>query len=332
METRKLQQVGGGTYTVSVPKEWAREQSLEVGARIHLYTHTDGSLVVRTEEKGGGNRTVRVGLDDADPAAIRRAVAAAHAAGVDTMTLVGSGAFTEAERAAADAATRNLVGMEMIDVGNGEITVGTLLDASELSVRQSVLQLQFTVVSMLRRAGEAVRAGDDTVEAFRERGGETDRLFDLIARQFTRSLCSFETLDRLGLPRPELFEYYQIARHLDAIGGEVAGIVRVLGRRDDALPEAPADAIADAIGAAGRVVDDATSAVLDGEGSAGAHDALDRCEALERELAAIERAVSETGSGDASAVRVLDHVVRVVDCATGIAEVALRRATRTGNA
>ncbi len=27
METRKIQQVGGGTYTVSLPKEWVVSQS-----------------------------------------------------------------------------------------------------------------------------------------------------------------------------------------------------------------------------------------------------------------------------------------------------------------
>ena len=54
METRKLQKIGGSTYSVSLPKEWATEHHLEAGMPIHLYPHTDGSLVLRSAAQDGG--------------------------------------------------------------------------------------------------------------------------------------------------------------------------------------------------------------------------------------------------------------------------------------
>ena len=47
METRKIQQVGGGTYTVSIPAQWAKEHDIEATSTAYLYTYRDGSLVVR---------------------------------------------------------------------------------------------------------------------------------------------------------------------------------------------------------------------------------------------------------------------------------------------
>jgi phosphate uptake regulator len=44
METRKLQRVGGGSFTVSVPKEWATEHQLEPRTEVHLYTHRDATV------------------------------------------------------------------------------------------------------------------------------------------------------------------------------------------------------------------------------------------------------------------------------------------------
>jgi phosphate uptake regulator len=54
METRKLQRVGGGIFTVSVPKEWATEHQLEPGTEVHLYTHRHGSIVQRSSRRDGG--------------------------------------------------------------------------------------------------------------------------------------------------------------------------------------------------------------------------------------------------------------------------------------
>ena len=161
MERRKLQQVGGGTYTVSVPKEWAEAQSLSTGSMIHIYPRTDGSLVVRTEETERGSLTeTDVRIESDDSAAVKAEFSGAHAAGFDTVSVETSESFTEGERHAIEEATRGLIGMEVTEEGEAGITVRNLLDASEFSVRQSVVQLQFVALSALRRATTALVEDD----------------------------------------------------------------------------------------------------------------------------------------------------------------------------
>lgn len=46
-ETRKLQRVGGGTYTLSLPEAWADERDLSAGMELRLFSHTAGPEVVR---------------------------------------------------------------------------------------------------------------------------------------------------------------------------------------------------------------------------------------------------------------------------------------------
>ena len=117
METRKLQQVGGGTFTVSIPKDWATEHALEAGAEVHLYTHSDGSVVVRSAERDGGRLDavtldVDARLDSADadadadavpavtPAPVVRLLRAAGTVGFESVTLTSESGFTDEQWAA----------------------------------------------------------------------------------------------------------------------------------------------------------------------------------------------------------------------------------------
>ncbi|WP_044957453.1 AbrB/MazE/SpoVT family DNA-binding domain-containing protein, partial [Halarchaeum acidiphilum] len=75
METRKLQKVGGGTYTVSIPKAWATAHHLEAGAPVHVYPHDDGTLVVRSTRRDEEPiESATLALDPVGPTTVERAL------------------------------------------------------------------------------------------------------------------------------------------------------------------------------------------------------------------------------------------------------------------
>lgn len=41
VETRKVQVTGGSTYTVSIPKDWATENSVSAGSEVEFYPEGD---------------------------------------------------------------------------------------------------------------------------------------------------------------------------------------------------------------------------------------------------------------------------------------------------
>jgi phosphate uptake regulator len=336
MEQRKLQEVGGGTYTVSVPKEWAEAQSLSAGSTVHLDTHVDGSLLVRTERTDGDGATAaRVEVDGRDAAAVRTELAGAHAAGFDTVTVEGAEPFTEDERHAVTEATRGLIGLETVEEGERSVTVRNLLDASEFSVRQSVVQLQFVALSALRRATSALVAGEaDTVEQLRERAAEAERLWDVISRRFNRSLSSFEELDQLGLTRPELFDYHATADELGEIADGSVGVARMAASISGRLPADVAEAVRELSGTVLAVAEDAVTAAL-ADDRAGAHDVLDRCDGVATEVDALDRRLSEgelmedCPADRTALLRALDALARILGNVRDIAAVAVRSARRS---
>ena len=334
METRKLQKVGGSTYSVSIPKEWARDHHLEAGMPIHIYPHTDGSLVVRSAARDGGPlATTTVTLPSASTDAVTRTLRAAYAAGYDAVTLLSPDGEELAadERRAARNLVRTMVGLSIVEETDERITVENLLDAGEVSIRQSVIQLQFTALSMHRAAIERVARGgaaEAPADPLDERDDEADRLFGMLARYANRSLVDFEEVDALAVGRPELFDALLVARQLERVADHAVRIGSLAARTalsDDLFAELAALAEA-----AREVVETATTAALDPSAER-AHAALDRRDRLADDARALDQALVEASPpGACACARVLSSVVRTADCGGNIARVALRASLRAG--
>jgi len=392
METRKLQQVGGGTFTVSIPKEWATEHALEAGAEVHLYTHSDGSVVVRAAARDGDHLDeARVALEPTGPSGddgetdatsddaalerdgaidrVTRTLRAAQTAGFETVRLTRPEGFDADQRRAARSLASDLVGTDVVAERDDELAVRNLLDAGDVSVRQSVVQLQFIACSVHRAATTALVEGDgEAAERLRDRRNEADRLFGMVARHCNRALTSLATVDRLGVSRPVLFDYCETARGLRDVAAEGVRIAAVAER----LSSAPADPVAETVerlGARSRaVVEDAAGVVLEGTDIAAAHAALADADAVTVEADAVEAALfadtdaaadatvatdgageggdaDESGDDSGPAValsgvpatdrltlaRALDPLAHTADHGGRVARVALRAAIRDAN-
>ncbi|PSQ49908.1 AbrB family transcriptional regulator [Halobacteriales archaeon SW_6_65_15] len=328
-QTRKLQKVGGSTYTVSIPKRWACEQGLETGDDIHLYAHDDGSLVVRSSRHDGGSlASVQVEVAEATTDGVTEALKATYASGFEEIELVADETFDADQRRAANSLARTLVGTEVVAADRDRITVRNLLDPANVSVQQSLIQLQFVTCSMHRAATAAV-TGQGSPSQVRDRAEEVDRLCVLITRHFVRSLSDFSEVDQLGVSRARLFEYYATARQLGRVADDVAAVLDLAEDRDWTVTDEVAVEFDRVAAAARQVVEDATDAVVSGPGTAST-DALDLYDEVVADVEAIERTLFERDAPEAyHLTRALDRVVRTAECGAAIAGIAVRSSLRS---
>lgn len=331
METRKVQKVGGGTYTVSLPVDWAQEHGLEAGGTAYLYTHRDGSLVVRWNEKEHSElATTQVELGDSDPRTAKRMLRAAYTAGFRRITLRNPDGITSDQRWAINRCTRSLTGVEIAEESDRQITVQGLLDASDVSIRQSTLQLQFITLSMHEAAISYVAGKTSESDHLITRDDEADRIFRLITRHFNRSLLELSELDQLGVTRPQLFEYYVTARQFERIADHAVKIARCVQRTEHQISEELSTEVS-AIGANARqVVEDASNAIINGGSTELAHQALDQCEQVVQEARNLDQTLIHRAPADAYVLtRVLDSIIRTAKYGSNIAELQLRTSLRT---
>ncbi|SEW14628.1 phosphate signaling complex PhoU family protein [Halobacterium jilantaiense] len=325
METRKVQQVGGGTYTVSIPVHWANEHGVGAGDTAYLYPHSDGSLVVRWAERDhSALAATTVDLDGGTPAAAERALDAAYTAGFKRIELRAAGGLDDEQRRAIVDRARTLSGVGVTEEDDSAVVVQGLLDAGDVSIRQSVLQLRFSALSVHEQATAALAAAVPDVDRVLDRTRESDRLARLVARQANRALVDRSVLDALGLSRRRLAEYAVAARQLDRVAGHAAGVSRRV-RDCDGLTEDVAAELSDLGEVARDVVDDATDALVDGGDREAAQTVHDRAGAVAAEGERVEQALVEReAAASTHLVRVLDHLLRTAACGERVAAAALR--------
>lgn len=321
MDRRKIQRVGGGTYTVSLPKAWAQRANLDAGSVVTIAARDDDRLVIESAAAADRLDSVRFRIDDEDEAWLERTIRAAYAAGCEEIRLDGAGAFTRTQRRAVERVADALVGLTVEEATETRLVLRTLVGPEEVSVRQSVRQLRYTALSAHREAAAALDGG----RAGGERDGEATRVDALIGRHVVRGLSRLDEADALGLSRPALFELRTTARALCRVVTHAGTVRRVAAVREVPPDHDVAEALGTVAGEAESAVETATDAVVGDPSAAAAHEALD---ARDRARSTAERLNAELGADDGHLGRALDALCRTAAAGGEIAEAALERSLR----
>ncbi len=314
---RKVQRTGGSTFTVSLPKEWATEQGLAAGSTVYLYPFED-RVVVAPGQRERGDRRVEIDVSGLDPAAVAREVRGAYAAGFDAIAVVeGEGDLAPVRRSAAADALAGLVGMQIVDEGSAGLEGRNTLDASAVSLDQTLAQVRQQTLSALREAVRALVAGEDgAAGAAENRVGEVDRLVSLVERQFQGALVDVREVDQLDGDRSAAYRQVTVA-HALADAATAAEAIAAVAVAQDEPPAADIEerfvAAGDAVRAAVRVADEA-----DRPESRTAVDA-----ARER-IEDVDEALAGTADPDAHRYgRALAALERATDAAGGLVSIGL---------
>lgn len=331
MDSRKIQQIGSGTFTVSLPQEWAQAEDLGQGDVVDIHTHIDGVLAVQTRDRETEpTGSIRIELGDADTEHVLQSLWTAYTAGYTEITLTTQSAFTESQRRVASEVANVLAGAAVRTAATAEIAVRVLLDPEEISVRQLVRQLSFVAISMHRRAVAAV-ANERLEFDVADRDDQADRLFAMTERSFVRALSRLDEIDALGVTRPELFELWSTARDLERVADHAERISMIASGFEEPLEEDHVAALQQLAGSAQDVVDYAVEGVIEHRGTDSACEALMLRTDVREEVTELDRRLFGDTTADYRLARILDGVHRTAEHGGNIAERGLQRAVRGGD-
>jgi phosphate uptake regulator len=335
METRKVQLTGGSTYTISLPKQWADEHGIEAGRQLYLHSNDDASLVIRAAPpEESDTSTARVTVDNYAEDNLRRTVQALYAVGLDEFALVVSDEFATTERRTITDAATNLLGLEALEETESRVVFRNLLNRTDESVRQSVLQLEYVTIWMHRNAVQAVATADtEQAERVVARDEEADRLFGLVNRRFQRVLTSMQEVEQLDFDRPTMFDYYTTARQLERVADHAEKIATIALRLEE--PSA-VDAIEELVSLAHQsreIVVDAASVLLGSGSVEQAYAALTARDEMLDAIDPIDRALHSSSAPDTYLLAlVLDSVRRTAEYGGNVAEAMIQASVRSEQA
>ena len=328
MERRKVQLTGGSTYTVSIPKDWARNHDISAGEEV-VFHPDNGSLLVTPAGSGEPTRG-ELDVEDRTGDALTRAVMTMYVSGFDVIELTGT-TITPAQRRVIREATQGLVGLEVLEETPDRVVIQDLLDSAELSVHSAVERMHLIARSMLEDALSALV--DYDLELAREvaaRDDDVDRLFNVVSRIFRGTLRSPTMAREIGLSRENCFDYHSSARQLERVADHAAKIGQVTIELDATVPDGIADSLESLLEEALAVIETAFEALFAEDADEAtdlANEARSQVESFDDRTRVIDDQLRDLDPSRARHLGlIVDSLSRSADYGGNIAETALQKA------
>lgn len=331
MDKRKIQSVGGGTYTVSLPKNWAVSQEIETGDTVTVDTHVDGILTLQTDTSPADpTGRVVVAVDDSDPTTVEQLLRSAYGSGVTEVVFVTEDRFDLDERRTVERVARHLTGVSVVETSRDRIRVETLLDTGEVSVPQTVRQLEHVALSMHREATAMVVEGI-TQASLADRDDQADRLSTMVDRSLARGLARLDEMDSLGLTRTELFELWRVSSELERAAHHAEAIGRLATDCTNPI-DSDIEMTVERIGSMAReAITDGVGVILGDADVEAATSALAKRDRVRERTASAFDGVSGADASEWRVSQILHRLRRTAEHGGNIAEVGIGKTVRTGD-
>lgn len=225
---RSVQETGGGSLSITLPKGWAKTQGIGKGSPMLIVNNEDGSLRL-IPERGGKEKEASCAIISNSPTLVRDVVGG-YLLGFDIIRLESSEPFPGETVAEVRRAVRRLSGAEIVEELPRRIEIQVLLDP-EVVAPEKVLRREGTLVeSMVADASAALLSGDVRLAgSTAERDEEVDRQYFILVRMVRSAIRDPEITRRIGIHPLRLLDMRLVARFLESSGDEAAAIAGLVG-------------------------------------------------------------------------------------------------------
>ncbi len=229
IETRKVQQTGGSSYIISLPKEWIITHGIKEKDTLGIISQADGNLLItpniNSEDKLSSKEFI---VDDIKTYNYMfRLLIGAYIMGLSNITIKASRRIEPLIRDCVLDFTKIAIGPEVVEESNNVIIIKDLLNPKEMPFERTIKRMYIIAESMVEESINALRKRDDNVaDEVIKRDNELDRLEWLVNRQAHIMLKDIILAQKMGTTLNEANHYYLMARLLERIGDHAERIAR----------------------------------------------------------------------------------------------------------
>lgn len=213
-EIRKIQLTGGSTFTVSLPKNWAKDNGLKAGSQVAIKYQPDMSLLITPKvelEPKEARETVLEVTGKLSPKAVISEFIATYLVGYNVIRVRFHPQTTKHRIALKEAIKRKLMGVEIIEESTSEMTAQCLLGYKELSADRALSRMSTLTSSMHKDAVSALVNCDlESAKEVVERDDEIDRFYFFIVRMLKEAVFNRAMAEEIGLTGPRDYLGYRL--------------------------------------------------------------------------------------------------------------------------
>lgn len=229
IETRKVQQTGGSSYIISLPKEWIVKHGIEKKDTLGIISQPDGNILItpniNSEEL---EKTKKFVVDEITTYNYMfRLLIGAYLMGYSKIEIISSKKFEPFIRDCITEFTQIAIGPEIIEESNTHILIKDLLNPKEMPFHKTIKRMYILAESMHNDAINALKNNDkELANEVTRRDNDVDRLHWLIGRQSSIVLSDIILSQKMGITLQQANHYQLISRFLERIGDHAVKIAK----------------------------------------------------------------------------------------------------------
>ena len=221
MEVRKLQQIKGGSFTISLPKGWVERRRLKRGKGIAIFEDDDGSLRLYPVVKGLEEPVeVRLSLEDfPDIRSLEYCIRTYYVQGSSKISVVSKRMISADFKKRLKVLRMELPGLEVAEEEAHKIDFQVMIDMLSFPLKSLIEKTSIFSLSLQRDAIKAITENNfQLAEEVMERGREALRHYRITIRQATLASLNRTIAKKVGVKDSrECVTFVLIARDLSRL-------------------------------------------------------------------------------------------------------------------
>jgi phosphate transport system protein len=244
LETRKLQKIKGGSFTLSLPKQWVEKRELKSGEQIIVAEEDDGSLRI-APMSAGFEKPFEVTLAvESFPnlQALEYCVATYYIQGSTQINITSKKIMSAEQKKRLKQLRTELPGVEVAEEEANHLSFQVLIDPASVSMESLIEKTSAFSLKLQEDAASAlVEWNLALAKEVQERAGEAQRHYRVMIRQVALASLSRHIADKIGVRNcQENITFALVARDISRLvyhSSQIAGHVLKLGAKRKANSE-----------------------------------------------------------------------------------------------
>jgi phosphate uptake regulator len=201
-ELRKMQLAGRGSFSVTLPPDWVKQNKLHPSDQTTITQEDDGSLRLIPQAMPT-EKEVKITID-ADKCKhaglLERLIIGGYNRGCDSIEIVSERTLSENHWKEIHDATDSLMGMGIVESTSNHVILQSMVDASKFPLKPLLKRFCEVVTSLYEDVLHALKDNDSSLAAdVISREKEVDKIYWLIGRQTVAAAFDRNVLKKIEL-------------------------------------------------------------------------------------------------------------------------------------
>ncbi len=229
MEVRRIQQTGGSSFIITLPKEWIKSVKIKKNDPIGIIVKPEGNLLITPNIKSESEKTTKefTVSKETDNKSLLRKLIGAYISGYTYIKIKSKERITTHTRDTLRFFINSIIGQEIIEETDNETIIKDLLNPIEMPFERTIKRMYIIVKGMHEDTLHYLESNDEILaNDIIERDNDVDRLHWLVARQHNMITKNLNLAEKMNISSSKSSTYFLLSRIIERIADHELRIVK----------------------------------------------------------------------------------------------------------